>query len=89
MDLAGIGMELLFKKNPKLLDAFIKARTAKNDDGKPLQEIAKIINSFQLPNKQENGKEVKRSLYKELRDLPYSDDGATKGFKLILEAINN
>ncbi len=81
-DLMGAGMEILFNKKPELLEAFLEARTSDNREGKPLQEIAKIINSFKLPPK--NWK--KRSLYKELRELPYSNEWAIKGFNLIMEA---
>lgn len=85
-DLMGIGMNVLFNKQPKLLDAFIQARKADNKDGKPLQDIAKLINAFKLPPVERNGKLINRSLYKELRDLPYSDEGTVKGFNLIQEA---
>jgi len=85
-DFMGIGMETLFKAKPELLNAFIEARKSNGINGKPLQDIAKIINSFNLPSIEKNGKTIKRSLYKELRDLPYSDEWAIKGFNLIQEA---
>jgi hypothetical protein len=86
-NLMGIGMEILFKAKPELLNAFIEARKSNGINGKPLQDIAKIINSFKLPSIEKDGKIIKRSLYKELRDLPYSREAAIKGFNLIQEAV--
>lgn len=79
-------MEILFKKRPELLQAFIQARNANGKDGKPLQDIARIINSFPLPPLEKNGKIVSRSLYNELRKLQYNENDAKKGFNLIQEA---